>query len=331
MISKKAACDPCRTSKLGCDHEQPICARCRKSRKPDACIYREKPFKRLKRAEASSPSGRDSIEKTLDDGRGDDALLQSTSNIDAQANATIGKTSWEQAAPDPGYLGPSSHSGILDQVPLHDRAPIVNIDHPETSPDVEACLKHTAWTLEKLLLNQEPNALQAIVSFWRDQGHTLQVGEGVTDACVDSVKVLIHIKSTAANTWSHDFINLLYKNSNTELAIQSTDTMSSFTSQFSAGRPRLESFGIFLNILALAVLYTPCFPPLYTSQAQRISLRDIALKLSDLCWDLCLSLNSLNILQLIFQYENFILHSPIDGPQSESSRSTAFVIELGLS
>lgn len=33
------ACDPCRGRKVSCDHTQPVCLRCRRSKRPDKCAY----------------------------------------------------------------------------------------------------------------------------------------------------------------------------------------------------------------------------------------------------------------------------------------------------
>lgn len=40
------ACEPCRQSKLSCDHGKPSCGRCLASSKANACFYRRRPFSR---------------------------------------------------------------------------------------------------------------------------------------------------------------------------------------------------------------------------------------------------------------------------------------------
>lgn len=45
---KKAACNPCRRSKVACGHEQPVCHRCIQRGQSVACVYREAPFKKRK-------------------------------------------------------------------------------------------------------------------------------------------------------------------------------------------------------------------------------------------------------------------------------------------
>lgn len=42
------ACEPCRRSKLFCDHARPACGRCQDADKADGCVYRRRPFSRKK-------------------------------------------------------------------------------------------------------------------------------------------------------------------------------------------------------------------------------------------------------------------------------------------
>lgn len=49
-----ASCDPCRLSKLACDHTQPVCARCTRRGIADECSYRKNPFKKRKRLDPAS-------------------------------------------------------------------------------------------------------------------------------------------------------------------------------------------------------------------------------------------------------------------------------------
>ena len=41
---KVASCEPCRRSKLSCDHATPVCGRCQRRRVPDRCVYHPAPM-----------------------------------------------------------------------------------------------------------------------------------------------------------------------------------------------------------------------------------------------------------------------------------------------
>lgn len=81
---------------------------------------------------------------------------------------------------------------------------------------------------------------------------------------------------------------------------------------------RWESTGIFLAAASRAALDIPFFPALYKSEEQRRDIiRDLA-RLGDDCLEVCLGLDCLNDLQLVLQYENFIVYSQVYGDQSRS-------------
>ncbi|KAJ4304884.1 hypothetical protein N0V90_000412 [Kalmusia sp. IMI 367209] len=58
------------------------------------------------------------------------------------------------------------------------------------------------------------------------------------------------------------------------------------------------------------------FEPLFRSFEARRNLQKVAVRFSDRCLDISLSLDRLNDLQLLLQYENWISHSCLDGDQS---------------
>ena len=55
MTSRQPACEPCRRSKLACDHARPSCSRCRRQKKGNACVYRASPFRRRQKLDLSPP------------------------------------------------------------------------------------------------------------------------------------------------------------------------------------------------------------------------------------------------------------------------------------
>lgn len=42
------SCEPCRLSKLACDHRRPTCSRCINRQIVSRCVYRKNPFRRNK-------------------------------------------------------------------------------------------------------------------------------------------------------------------------------------------------------------------------------------------------------------------------------------------
>ncbi|KAJ5674146.1 hypothetical protein N7462_009585 [Penicillium macrosclerotiorum] len=86
MASRLAACEACRKAKLACDHQQPVCSRCRNTK--GVCIYRTAPFKRRRVDKPSLPSP------------------DPPSAFEPRRNPY----------PNPGYLGSSSHAAIFKHI-----------------------------------------------------------------------------------------------------------------------------------------------------------------------------------------------------------------------
>ncbi|KAL7758401.1 hypothetical protein ACKLNR_012928 [Fusarium oxysporum f. sp. zingiberi] len=96
-------------------------------------------------------------------------------------------------------------------------------------------------------------------------------------------------------------------------------TVKEFFAQVLGENLRLEVLGIFLTAASRAAIDVPSFTPLYTSYQQKQALVKILTFTGDCCLESCLSLDCLNDLQLVFQYENLILHTQVDGDQSYRS------------
>ncbi|KAG8362152.1 hypothetical protein FVEN_g77 [Fusarium venenatum] len=111
----------------------------------------------------------------------------------------------------------------------------------------------------------------------------------------------------------------LLKNSRQPVNLTETSSIQEFFSQTLGDNLKLEVLGIFLTAACRAVMDTPSFTPLYISHQERVTLAKTLMFIGDLCVESCLSLDSLNDLQLVLQYENMIIHTQVDGDQSYHS------------
>ncbi|EXJ71067.1 uncharacterized protein A1O5_06060 [Cladophialophora psammophila CBS 110553] len=110
----------------------------------------------------------------------------------------------------------------------------------------------------------------------------------------------------------------LSDNSTKPLNISPGSTLN-FNCEISGTNVRWESITLALIAAGRATTDIPFFPPLYTSRLELRTLQRAITELSDRCLEIMLGLDSLNDIQLICQYENFILHSVMDGDQSYSA------------
>lgn len=91
--------------------------------------------------------------------------------------------------------------------------------------------------------------------------------------------------------------------------------LESFCSQFLGANTRLETIGLIICSVIRAASEVHVFPALYLDNAHRQYLVSLAARLTNVIVEAILSLDKLNDLQLVLQYENFISHSFVFGVQ----------------
>lgn len=221
--------------------------------------------------------------------------------------------------PNPGYLGSSSHAAIFKHISSDG-------DHGPTAPGPEVLssqwigdnhlLLQGADVLRHLLTSYSLSAMRELVIFWLAKGANLALAEPFVAQCADSVSELFTLHD---EHWHLVYARRLLQNSAKPLEFTRVSNLLSFSVQFLDHNARWETLGIFFAAVSRATIDIPFFPALYTAEEDQFTLKRLATKLSDFALEISLSLDCLNDLQLIVQYENFIVHSYVDGDQSESS------------
>ncbi|KAJ5174388.1 uncharacterized protein N7482_000265 [Penicillium canariense] len=292
MASRLAACEACRKAKLACDHQQPVCSRCQKSR--GVCIYRTAPFKRrrVEKPSLRSPDLSPSFEPR------------------------------RNLYPNPGYLGSSSHAAIFKHITPSAEGEqsasnqLLRSDHPSAQwIGDNHLLLQGADVLRHLLTMYSLSAMKDLVLFWLAKGANLALAEPFVAQCAESISQLF---TSHDEKWHLVYAQRLLQNSAKPLQFDESSDLLSFSAHFLDHNARWETLGIFFAAVSRATIDIPFFPLLYNTEDQQYTLRRLATKLSDFSLEIALSLDCLNDLQLIVQYENFIVHSYVDGDQSES-------------
>ncbi|KAF7714941.1 Fungal Zn(2)-Cys(6) binuclear cluster domain-containing protein [Penicillium ucsense] len=291
-----AACEACRKAKLACDHQQPVCARCQRTQ--GVCIYRTAPFKRrrVEKPSVRSPDPSPSFEPR------------------------------RNPYPNPGYLGSSSHAAIFKHItPSTDGDQVTggssggggqlpNADNVGSQGvDDNHLLWQGAEVLRQLLTGYSLSAMKDLVLFWLAKGANLALAEPFVAQCAESVTQLF---TSRDEDWHLVFAQRLLQNSAQPLRFDASSDLKSFAAQFLNHQARWETLGIFFAAVSRATIDIPFFPLLYNCEQQQFTLRRLATKLCDFSLEISLSLDCLNDLQLTVQYENFIVHSYVDGDQS---------------
>ncbi|KAJ5132889.1 hypothetical protein N7448_007047 [Penicillium atrosanguineum] len=288
MATRLAACETCRKAKLACDHQQPVCSRCQSS--GGICIYRTAPFKRRRTDKPSlrSPEPSPSFRPI------------------------------RNPYPNPGYLGSSSHAAIFKHIASDDQshAAAPEPDAPSQLVGDNYLLLQGADVLRNLLIGYPLSAMKELVTFWLAKGANLALAEPFVAQCAESVSQLFTFHD---DNWHLVYARRLLQNSAKPLQFNENSDLDAFSAQFLNHNSRWETLGIFFAAVSRASIDIPFFPSLYTAEEEQYTLRRLATKLSDFALEISLSLDCLNDLQLIVQYENFIVHSYVDGDQSYHS------------
>ncbi|KAH7145479.1 hypothetical protein B0J13DRAFT_553560 [Dactylonectria estremocensis] len=328
MSVRLAACEPCRRSKLACGHERPTCARCRGRGQSALCVYRAQPFR--KRALRSRS-------KELEQSIPAEALASSPSLRDTTSPEAASTSSTRQRRyPNPGYLGISSHSTLFNQVlsgAESDSASLQLVPARSTSESPTDLLGdqvvmnravHALTRLDRMDISK----IMPLVYSWLAKGVNLPIAEPFVVHCLKSVEhwrelltpeSAIEVEDSGFGSMSSVYVKALLSNTHKPIVMHRDMSTQEFISQMLGKNLRWESLGIFFVAASRAAYDTPYFTPLYSTNEQRRRLIKALTYIGDSCLETCLELDCLNDLQLVLQYENFIVHSQVDGDQSYHS------------
>lgn len=229
--------------------------------------------------------------------------------------------------PNPGFLGSSSHSTIFHHVSSTASTVASTMVAPASTEATTPCVgpgKLDQTLLERGIgvlgrLNQlDLTGLKSLIQFWRATGANLPLAEHFVDGSTEAVANLIPSSGNETDGWASRNAQFLFKNTHTPMVVRSDSTAADYLSQMYGDNMRWESIGIFLTASSRASLDIAFFPALYTTEDKRREIIKFLACLGDDCLELCLRLDCLNDLQLVLQYENFIVYSQVYGDQSMS-------------
>ena len=202
--------------------------------------------------------------------------------------------------------------GIGDQVVNGSRTQQDSVSYLPDSTQLDK----GAHLIHDMASRVDAEAFKGLVSFWLTKGTNLVLGGFLTEACVSNVTDTLGSLPddlVSRNQLARSF----FKNSSRRHVFSRTTTLASYVEDVSQTNIRWEALIIALVALGRASIDVPHYPGLYTTQAEQDVFQKLVTSLSDSCLELALSCDRMDELLLICQYENWILHSVIDGDQSE--------------
>ena len=184
--------------------------------------------------------------------------------------------------------------------------------------------------LEQLLSKFDLASMQELVGFWHAKGVTLALAEPIIYQCAETIGHLRSTETRGSQDWYLSLGRQLLQNSARLINYDKNSTLSEFTAQFCGSNIRWETLGIFFSAVIRATFDIPFFPHLYKTEAERHELRSLVKRFTDASLDLCLSLDCLNDLQLVFHYESIIVQSHLHGDHSEFFQASKYCIDEEL-
>lgn len=110
---KPSSCEPCRKSKLSCDHLRPICGRCQRRRVPERCVYHPAPMTNSQRRGPTPP--KEILSLPDDHSLRRQQQRSVSSHAQDEIPSLLAEASTESAAAVPDFLGPTSYSAVFTE------------------------------------------------------------------------------------------------------------------------------------------------------------------------------------------------------------------------
>ncbi|RHZ58701.1 hypothetical protein CDV55_105887 [Aspergillus turcosus] len=321
------SCEPCRISKLRCDHTKPICNRCVRRGKSDACVYHPAPLTKPRESKAAAIREPRQKPNHSPDQSQSQVQVQSANvtvsacaspigvrDVSASVSVSVSASpahplalgeshAWEKRPfANPGFLGLTSYSdnvtgyaGVLDHA-MRPRdsvgsGSIAAVAAAVDSRQVELGAQ-VLMLLDHLPLFEELLEKRFVV--WEGWIFSTQMFR-----CI--IKVLRDLYRDATEGGRDKYAAVLelsrtfFHNTATDIELRASMTLSEYVALSAA---RWDSYALLLSSIGYAIYHVAHDDPLFQSEnlpgKDRKGLRRIALAASDICLQLCDKLGAIS-------------------------------------
>ena len=307
---KLQSCEPCRISKIRCDHRTPICSRCIIRGKEAACTYHPapltKPTKKPGNASLEAPRG---------------SLSVPVSSISpATSRSGSGQTPADTEAE---FLGSTNFSAVIE-----DDRDVVDLHTSQTSnrhflPDVDNCCRAISEEqivagMDVLKLFLEVPDMPAHIHRAHDIHVNYMIPRSITEACVSSIHEMFHRPAgKPGKKQLRRYVLNIYENTYKPLALFPAIRAKDYHTLFTGPNLRWEIVGYVLAMLGLAlkldvrrgpeISSTFSAEQLWKARAHRI------LEAVGYCSTVCHSWNSVSHQSLWLLYAEALLKNVVFG------------------
>ncbi|KAL4800400.1 hypothetical protein BDV19DRAFT_398029 [Aspergillus venezuelensis] len=306
------SCEPCRKSKLKCDHTRPVCGRCSAKNIMSQCFYHPAPM--TKQDTAQRPAKRPRTESAN--------LSPASGSRSAQPSApqyALGMT--ERPSTTPGYLGSTSFSAVFSE----HRTDISFEEGICTTEGIFATLddRHRLESgLEVLqFLHRNPICDILIRRFYA--GHIMAaVPSLLMEAIIDSTRKVLDSLDRGKNLEKglQDLVMQVFRSSAHPLSTHADMTIDEYFASFTGTNLRWEAIGIFFATAGIALMSTTDSDPdlirVAPDPQSKDMLRTQVMEASGICLGFCTSAASINELRGYHQHGDLILRTQYWGDTS---------------
>ncbi|KAL3466706.1 hypothetical protein BJX64DRAFT_249702 [Aspergillus heterothallicus] len=305
------SCEPCRKSKLKCDHGRPVCGRCIAKNRNQACFYHPAPMTKQGSLSRPCPVKRPRTESS------------NTSSSTVSAVEYPGLRIVSQPAPSvtPGYLGSTSFSAVFSE-----HRTDISFEEESSARSGALAKPSDRFRLQSALevlkfLNRSTICDVIIRKFYA--GHlTVAVSHIVMEAIVRSVRLLLDGLDPVSNLESQlqELAYRIFRSSAHPLTAHSSMTVEEYCGSFTGENLRWEAVGIVLATSGIALMSSSDSDPDIIQVAPDAHARDMlraqVIEASNTCLGFCDTSASVNELLGFCQYNDMLLRTQYYGDTS---------------
>ncbi|KAL4928477.1 putative C6 transcription factor [Aspergillus undulatus] len=305
------SCEPCRKSKLKCDHGRPVCGRCSLKNITQRCYYHPAPMTKQDTLAQRPPAKRARTEPSNSN--------EVSSMPISVPQFALGVT--ERPSTTPGYLGSTSFSAVFTE------------HRTEISFEESSCVAEGVFAtlddrfrlesgLEVLKFLYRSNVCDILIRRFY-AGHIMAaISPLIIEAIMHSIRRIFDgfDRSQDLEKQLQDLVLRVFRSTAYSLTSHSLMTVEEYFASFTDGKLRWEAIGMMLATAGIALMSTADSDPdlmrVAPDAQAKDTLRTQVMEASGICLGFCDSAASINELRAFHQHSDLLLRTQYWGDTS---------------
>ncbi|KAL4777973.1 hypothetical protein BJX76DRAFT_180889 [Aspergillus varians] len=319
------SCEPCRKSKLKCDHGRPVCGRCIAKSITQRCFYHPAP---MTRHDAGALATRPQAKRArTESSNSSSPASMATSTVQAQAKAHAqaqiqqGLRMPKRPSTTLGYLGSTSFSAVLSEHRTDISFEEGNCDNSGVFATLTDRFQLESG-LEVLKFLYRSNICEVLIRRFY-AGHLMAAISGlIIEAILQSIRRLFDglDRGSDVERQLQDLAGQIFRCSAHPLTAHAEMSVDEYFASFTDGNLRWEAIGLIIATAGIAMMSTSDsdvdFVRVAPDDQAREMLRTQVVEASAICLGFCDSAASVNELLGFHQYNDMLLRTQYHGDTS---------------